>query len=157
MKKVISAFLFLFAFQVKSQIEISAKYDHIGRFSHGIAIVELGGKRGAINTEGKEVIKPEWDNLTGFGEDGIGFARKNGLVGLIKTDGTIIIEPLYERISDFKNNRAIISKGIYKGVIDITGKVIIEPKYEHLSFEENGVVRAKSGGKEVLLKIENKQ
>lgn len=156
MKKIILSLFVLLTFASKSQTEISAKYDRIGRFNNGIAIVELNGKKGAINYQGKEVIKAEWDNLTGFGNDSIGFARKNGLVGLIRTDGTLIIEPLYERISDFKNGRAIITKGIYKGVIGINGKIIIEPKYDHLAFEEGGIVRAKSGGKEVLLQIDNK-
>lgn len=156
MKKLILFSAICSVFSLSAQTEISAKYDKIGRFSNGIAIVEMNGKKGAINIDGKEVIKAEWDNLTGFGSDSIGFARKNGLVGLIRTDGTLIIEPLYERISDFKNGRAIITKGIYKGVIGINGKIIIEPKYEHLSFEDGGIVRAKTGGKEVLLKIDNK-
>lgn len=155
MKKSLVALLLVAAFYSNAQVEISAKYDNIGKFHNGVAIVELRGKRGAINMEGKELIKPEWDNLTGFGEDGIGFARRNGLVGLIKTDGTIIVEPAYHRISDFKNGRAIVTKGIFKGVIDSTGKILIEPKYEHLNFEDNGLVRAKVGGKEVLLKITN--
>lgn len=154
MKRVVFLGLVFFAFNVKSQVEISSKYDHIGRFHGDVAVVELNGKRGLINSSGKEVIKPEWDNLTGFGDDGIGFARKNGLVGLIKTDGTLILEPLYDRISDFYKGRAIITKGPFKGVIDTTGKVLIEAKYDHLNFEENGLVRATIGGKEVLLKIE---
>lgn len=154
MKKLLFAALLALTVNANAQVEISAKYDHIGRFNNGFAVVELNGKRGVINSDGKEIIKPEWDNLTGFGKDGIGFARKNGLVGLIKTDGTVILEPLYQRIGDFKNGRAIITKGVYKGVIDSTGKVLIEPKYERMNFEDNGIVRATVGGKEVLLKIE---
>lgn len=154
MKQIIFILCALIGFNASAQKEVSAQYNNIGHFFYGIAIVELNGKKGAIDTTGKEVIKPEWDNLTGFGKDGIGYARKNGKVGLIKTDGTLLLEPKYERISGFRNGRAIISQGIFKGVIDFSGKIIIEPKYEHLKFEDNGLVRARVGGKEVLLKID---
>ena len=154
MKKIIFCLCALMSLQVVAQKEVSAKYDRIGKFFYGIAIVEIGGKKGAIDSTGKEVIKPEWESLTGFGKDGIGYARKNGKVGLIKSDGTLLLEPKYERIGGFKNGRAIISQGAFKGLVDFSGKVIIEPKYEHLKFEESGLVRAQQGGKEVLLKID---
>ena len=154
MKKISFVLCVLLGLNVSAQKEVSAQYDHIGHFFYGIAIVDLNGKKGAIDSLGKEVIKPEWDNLTAFGKDGIGFCRKNGKVGLIKTDGTVLLEPKYERISGFSNGRAIISQGIFKGLIDFSGKIIIEPKYEHLKFEESGLVRARQGGKEVLLKID---
>ena len=154
MKKIILGLCVLISVSASAQKEVSAQYDRIGHFYYGIAIVELNGKKGAIDSLGKEVIKPEWESLSGFGKDGIGFARKNGKVGLIKTDGTLLLEPKYERISGFKNGRAIICQGPFKGVVDFKGKIIIEPKYEHLKFEESGLVRARQGGKEVLLKID---
>jgi hypothetical protein len=154
MKKNIFILCVLINFRVSAQKEVSAQYDHIGKFYYGVAIVELKGKKGAIDSTGKEVIKPEWESLTGFGKDGIGYARKNGKVGLIKSDGTLLLEPKYERISGFHNGRAIINQGIFKGLVDFSGKIIIEPKYEHLKFEDNGLVRARQGGKEVLLKID---
>lgn len=154
MKKIILIFFVLLGLNASAQKEVSAQYDHIGKFFYGIAIVEANGKKGAIDSTGKEVIKPEWESLTGFGKDGIGYARKNGKVGLIKSDGTLLLEPKYERIGGFKNGRAIISQGPFKGLVDFSGKVIIEPKYEHLKFEDSGLVRARLGGKEVLLKVD---
>lgn len=154
MKKVVVFSMLLFAAAANAQTEISAKYDHIGRFHNGVAVVELAYKKGLINVDGKELIKPEWETLSGFGADGIGYCRKNNLVGLIKIDGTILVEPSYQRIGDFKNGRAVTVKNGLKGLIDINGKVIIEPKYQHLSIEEGGLVRAKVGDKEELLKIE---
>ena len=154
MKKIIICLFLLPVLNLSAQKQVSAQYDHIGKFFYGMAIVESKGKKGAIDSTGKEVIKPEWDNLTGFGKDGIGYARRNGKVGLIKRDGTLLLEPNYERISGFHNGRAIINQGIFKGVVDFSGKVIIEPKYEHLKFEESGLVRARQGGKEVLLKVD---
>lgn len=76
MKKLFVSVSLFFACGLNAQTEISLKYDHIRRFHNGVAVVELGNKRGLINTEGKELIKPEWETLSGFGSDGIGYCRK---------------------------------------------------------------------------------
>ena len=76
MKKLFVSVSLFFACGLNEQTEISVKYDHIRRFHNGVAVVELGNKRGLINTEGKELIKPEWETLSGFGSDGIGYCRK---------------------------------------------------------------------------------
>jgi hypothetical protein len=136
------------------QTEVSKKYDNIGKFYNGIAIVRLNGKVGAINSNGKEVIKPEWDKLTGFGQDGIGFAHKDGLVGLITKDGKLILKPNYDRISTFRYGRATITKNNLVGIVDITGKILIEPKYQKLRIDKGGLIRATENGTEVLLKTD---
>ena len=61
MKKILFVLFAFASFLVTAQqTVISAKYDNIGKFYNGIAIVRLNGKVGAINSDGKEVIKPEW-------------------------------------------------------------------------------------------------
>ncbi len=134
------------------QTEISGKYDNIGKFYNGMAFVRLNGKVGAINSNGKEVIKPEWDKLSGFGSDGIGFAHKDGLVGLITKDGKVLLKPVYERISNFKYGKATIYKNSLVGIVDISGKVLIEPKYQKIRIDKGGLIRATENGTEVLLK-----
>lgn len=154
MKKIISFLVIVLALKMNAQTEMSARYDHIGTFHHGYAIVELNTKKGLIDSTGKEVIKPEWDNLTGFGKDGIGYARKNLLVGLITREGKLLADPIYTRIGNFRNGRAVVTKDNLKGIIDISGKIIVEPKYQKLEVEEGGVIRATVDGKEVLLKTQ---
>ncbi len=153
MKKILF-FLFAFASLVvgAQQTVISAKYDNIGKFYNGIAIVRLNGKVGAINSDGKEVIKPEWDKLSGFGSDGIAFAHKDGLVGLISKTGKVLLKPNYQRISNFKYGKATITKDNMIGLVDINGKILIEPKYQKLVIEKGGLIRATENGTEVLLK-----
>ena len=152
-RKFVLYLFIILGLQVNAQqTEVSGKYDNIGKFYNGIAFVRLNGKVGAINGSGKEVIKPEWDKLTGFGSDGIGFAHKDGLVGLITKDGKVLAKPIYDRIGGFHYGRAIISKNGLVGVIDTHGKVLIEPKYQKLKIEKGGLVRATENGTEVLLK-----
>lgn len=155
MKKIIAFILVVLAFHANSQTEVSARYDHIATFHHGYAVVVLNGKKGLINAEGKETIKPEWDNLTGFGEDGVGYAHKGMLVGLINREGVLLAPPNYLRIGNFTNGRAVVvTIENLKGIIDITGKIIVEPKYQRLKVEEGGLIRATVNGKEVLLKAD---
>ena len=153
MKHLFLIFTFLISLHAQAQqTEVSGKYDNIGKFYNGIAFVRLNGKVGAINSNGKEVIKPEWDKLTNFGKDGIGFAHKDGLVGLITKDGKIILKPIYERIGNFKYGRATITKNNLVGIVDANGKILIEPKYQKLTIDKGGLIRATENGTEVLLK-----
>ncbi len=153
MRKILYLLLILLAIQSSAQqTEISGKYDNIGKFNNGIAFVRLNGKVGAINSNGKEVIKPEWDKLTGFGKDGIGFAHKDGLVGLITKEGKILLKPNFDRISNFKYGRATITKNNLVGIVDINGKILIEPKYQKLRIDKGGLIRATENGTEVLIK-----
>lgn len=154
MKKVIALLFLGIALQSNSQTEVSGKYDEIGKFTYGVAIVKLHGLVGLINSEGKEVIKPEWERLTGFGKDGVGYAHKRGLVGLIDKTGKLLAEPIYQRIGHFKYGKAVMEKDGKHGIINLAGKVIIEPKYDALKIEDGGIIRATENGKEVLLKEE---
>ena len=153
MKHIFILLLTIFSIKVSAQTtEISGKYDNIGKFHNGIAFVRLNGKVGAINSNGKEVIKPEYDKLSGFGYDGIGFAHKDGLVGLITKEGKVLVKPTYQRISNFKYGKATVTKNNLVGIIDINGKVLIEPKYQKLRIDKGGLIRATENGTEVLLK-----
>ncbi len=155
MKKIIPALFVFIALNSVAQTEISGKYDHIGRFENGVAIVKLYGKFGAINSEGKEIIKPEYDKISMFGADGIAVVHKIGLIGLINSQGKVIAEPVYEHIGMFHGGKAVVRKNFKEGVIDNNGKLLVEPKYEKLKLEENGLVRATQNGQQSLLKLDN--
>jgi hypothetical protein len=154
MKKIIFLLSMGFATTSFSQTEISGKYDHIGKFYNGVALVKLNGMTGAINSEGKEIIKPVWDKLSAFGNDGIAYAFKNGQVGLITAEGKVLSEPVFDHIGMFHGNRAVVKKNGMEGIIDINGKILVEPKYDKLKVEENGLVKVFQNGQESLLKID---
>ena len=151
MKKIIAVLFLAMVFNCNSQTQISSQYDKIGNFYYGIAVVKKNGFEGAINTEGKEVIKPEWDRLSGFGKDGIGFAHKNGLVGLIDKTGKLIAKPEYSRIGNFKNGKAVVVQNGKEGIMNIEGKIIVAIKYDKLKVVEGGAIRATENGQEILI------
>lgn len=133
--------------------EISGKYDKIGKFNYGYATVHKGGLVGVINAEGKEIIKPEYERISGFGKDGLAYTRKNGQVGLIDNTGKVIVDNQYSYIGHFKGNNAIVKKGNLCGVINKQGKIIVDIKYNKLTVENNNVIKAiNPDGTEVLIK-----
>ena len=154
MKHLVVVFFVLVNSLVFAQAtEISGNYDKIGKFDKGIAIVQKGGLVGVINSEGKEIVKPQYERITGFGTDGIAYTRKNDQVGLINREGHVIVDNMYDYIGHFKGGNAIIKKNDLCGVINTKGKIIIDIKYQKLSIEEGGLVKATNpDGTVVLLK-----
>jgi len=152
MKKV---FYFLFAFLTLSASaqEVTKSYDKIGKFENGVAIVWKSGQCGLITQGGKELIKPEYDEISGFGRDGIAYTTKEGLKGLISIEGKVIVPTIYTYIGGFKDYYAITRKNGMAGMINKHGKILVENKYDEIKVERNGVIRASKGGKWVILDL----
>lgn len=138
---------------IAQSTEVSGKYDKIGKFKNGVAIVHKGGMVGAINSEGKEIIKPEYERLSGFGADGLSYSYKNGMVGLVNKSGKVIIDNQYEYIGHFKDGYATIRKNGLIGIVDKNGSIVVDIKYDKLKCEAGGVFKATNAdGTEVLVK-----
>jgi hypothetical protein len=142
-----------FQFVYAQSAEISGNYDKIGKFENGVAIVHKNGLVGTINSDGKEIIKPEYERLSGFSKDGFSYSYKNGLVGLISKDGKVIVDNQYEYIGHFKDGFATIRKDGLTGIVDKSGKIVVDIKYNKLKCEAGGVFKATNAdGTEVLVK-----
>src|ERR1700741_3088108 len=128
-----------FAFS-QASTEVSNNYDKIGKFVNGTAFVYKGGMVGLIDKDGKEIIKPEYEKISAFGEDGIAYTHKRGKVGMINKQGTVIVENIYDHIGHFSMGKAVVRKDGLCGVINKTGKVIVDIKYDKLSMD-NGVIK----------------
>lgn len=143
MKKIsIVIFVLVTQFVFAQSTEISDKYDKIGKFNKGVAFVYKNGLVGAINSEGKEIIKPEYDKITAFGNDALAYSHKKGLVGLINKDGKVVVDNIYDYIGHFKGGNAVVKKNGLSGVINKEGKIVVDIKYEKLSCEDGGIIRA---------------
>lgn len=154
MKKIILAFGFMACtVLVQAQAtEISGKYDKIGKFNKGLAVVHKGEMVGIINTEGKEIVKPEYDKITPFGNDDLAYTYKKGLVGLVNREGTILVDNIYDYIGHFKSGNAIVRKNDLCGVINRQGKLIVDVKYQRLNTEAGVIKAINADGTQVLLK-----
>lgn len=124
-------------------------YDHIGEFHQGIAIVEKGGKYGAIMVGGKEIISPIYDELSVF-DNGLATVRFNdeertiNMLGqiLVKKEGDEIFLPEeYDWGYDFTNDFCVVfKKGHGYGMISYPNESILEPIYSSFLRLENGSI-----------------
>ena len=109
------------------------QYDKVMDFSEGLAAVSKDGKWGFIDKTGKEVIKPQYDNISGDYMKGIGglkeglaLVSKNGKWGWINKDGKVVINFLYKHAGDFNEGLAAVDINGKTGYIDKTGKMAIK-------------------------------
>lgn len=154
MKKLILIVLSLLTLNGFAQ-EVSKRYDKIGKFKNGLAIVWKNGHCGIITQGGKELVAPDYDKIGSFGNDAIAYTTKDGKVGMLNMEGKVIVPNIYEYIGSFKGYYAITKKNGLSGMINKQGKVLVENKYEKISIGKNGVIRAVLQGQEIILDLKN--
>ena len=154
MKKLILLLLTIFSIQAFAQ-EVSKEYDKIGRFDKGIALVWKNKLVGIIKSNGKEIVKPEYEKIGSFGSDNLAFTTKDGKIGIINLEGKVIVPNLYESISQFRGSYAMTKMDGLYGIINRKGKVLVENKYQKLKLGKYGDVRAVKDGQEILLDIKD--
>jgi len=154
MKKVFSIILVCFSVALFAQ-EVTHQYDKIEKFNQGVAICWKNGKCGLVTQDGKEIIKPQYDDIGNFGRDGIAYTTKKGLKGMINMTGKVIVDNIYGDIGRFNGPWAITRKNGLAGMINKQGKVLIENKYETIRVEKGGIIRGVIDGKEVILNLKD--
>lgn len=154
MKKIIFLLVTVITLPCFAQ-EISKEYDKIGKFNRGVAFVWKNKLVGMINSNGKELAKPEYEKIGSFGSDNLAFTTMHGKIGIINLEGKVIVKNEYESISQFNGSLAITKKDGLYGIINKKGKVLVENKYQKLKLGKYGDVRAVKDGQEVLLDIKD--
>lgn len=120
------------------------------------------GKMGYINSSGREVIKPQFDNPcfhkhpeSCLEETPSKFRFSQGFAkvlldekyGYIDESGQIRIKPQFEEAGRFSEGLAAVKIGGKYGYIDVTGNQVIKPKYDDAGDFSDGLARVKVGGK----------
>jgi len=154
MKKIIFILLALFSVKAYAQ-EVSKEYDRIGRFERGVALVWKNKLVGMIRSNGKELVKPEYEKIGSFGSDNLAFTTKEGRVGVINLEGKVIVPNDYESIAPFKGAYAITKKNGLYGMVNKQGKVVIKNEYERIKVGKYGDIRAIKQGQEIMLDIKD--
>jgi hypothetical protein len=104
-----------------SQIE-KAQY-----FSEGFARVTIKGRAGYINTEGKVIIEPRFDDAVEF-SDGMASVKLSGKWGFIDRIGNLVIKPQFSSAAFFKNGLAkVFVNDELSGYIDKKGEYVWRP------------------------------
>ncbi|OPZ92388.1 MAG: KWG Leptospira [Firmicutes bacterium ADurb.Bin419] len=87
-------------------------------------------KWGIKDYSGKDLIKPEYDEIYSFSEE-LAAVKLGDKWGFIGTDGTLKIKPEFDLVNSFCNGLSNIKVNSKWGLIDTSGKVIVEPKYDN--------------------------
>lgn len=115
-------------------------YDDARPFSEGLAAVKVKNRWGYIDTQGKYVILPQYNQddetrpwmkgLAGDFSEGLAVVERNSRRKYIRRDNTVAFELDQGTYGgNFKDGRAIIRKDEKAGIIDIHGKIILPPTY----------------------------
>jgi len=162
-------------------------YQEVGNFSEGFADVgkdasKTGEKQtsnqktlrwGYINSFGKEVIAPKYEETKPFHE-GLAAVKSKGKWGVINNNEHTIVPFEYDGISSFKEGYAVVGKArtqkvkpseqkkndwgmydrhsrdhldMYFGLVNRQGSVILPLQYENISIASEGMIGIKSDGK----------
>lgn len=131
--------------------ELNNKYDYIGEFHQGVAIVVKDDKYGAILMGGHEIIAPAYDYISPF-KDGYAQAIKKGDCKILDLSGReckrynnrwIVIPSKYDYVREFNDGYACVKLNGLWGAIDTQGNEIFEPQFYYLSDFTKGTAKYK--------------
>lgn len=136
--------------------DFTNKYNSVGKFNDGRALVNLNGKYGYINEAGEEVIPLIYDYSNDFfrgralvslyGKD-----KKNVLYtkfGFIDTSGKVIIPIIYEKTyGGFDQGLAAVQLNGKYGYIDTLGKTVLPFKHDMAMLFREGLAPIQQKGK----------
>lgn len=150
------------------KVVVPPKYHFIGKFSEGLAPVNIGGKWktdyiisefkggewGFINQKGKEIIPVQYRNVLDFKEGLAGIQTLSGW-GYINTTGKVVINPAYTEAQDFSEGLATVLRSVkkngylyfYWGYIDKKHNIVIYFEYENVDNFKNGLANVKKNHK----------
>ncbi len=100
--------------------------------------IAFDDKFGYINSTGKVVISPEYDEVGPF-RNGLAVVLKNSKFGVINKKNELVVDFKYDEIVDFQDGRAIVSLNEMYNLIDPFGKEISPTYVNDLVYFSNGI------------------
>ena len=120
-------------------IEAIENYDNSNNlwYESGILKVSKDGKYGIIDTNGKEIVKCDYDSITALkGVENSLLTKKENQYGIIDNTGAVIIENKYSLIepisNKFEDGYIVKDEKNKYGVINYSKSVAVENKYDDI-------------------------
>ena len=86
----------------KGEVILPNIYDDICLFAYDRILIEKNGKFGIVDTSGKILAEPKYDQIFDAGEYTIGFIIDNK-VGFMNTNGSVVINPKFDKATSYNN------------------------------------------------------
>jgi hypothetical protein len=128
------------------KIIIKTRFEDVGEFFEGRALVQIAGKWGYLDNAGKVVIEPRFDFANPF-YDGLALVKKDKGEYFINPDGKVVIDVSGQSAGFFHEGRAMIKKSGKIGFIDRTGRIVIQPRFDRGAGFSEGLAGVKQEGK----------
>ena len=136
---------------------ISGGFIDAGDFEEGRAVVETAGGYGLIDSNGKFVVAPVYDDLDWDSYNNIATATKDGKSGLFSRTGEALTGLEYDHILNCSEGLIPAKRGKAYGYLDKSGTVAIDFVFEDAFGFRDGVARAKRSGHEIIIDREGRE
>lgn len=124
--------------------------------SEGIGAISSNRKYGFINSNGKILVRPIYDEVFDF-KDGFAKVVKNKKYGFIDKTGRIIVKPIYDDADDFSEGMALVKKGETYRFINDKGKLLFNVAQQYECIKESDHYRSFNDGLVLVKKKEVKK
>lgn len=129
------------------KVVISGVFDQLQNngFNGGLAAVAKEGKWGFIDTAGKWVIDPQFEQ-TGIFADGFAPVLVGGRWGYIDRNGKFVVNPQYDSAQEFHEGFARIQSNGKVGFVNTKCKMVVDAKYNWASVFSEGLAPVATDG-----------
>ena len=129
------------------------KYQYIGAFINGFALMEQNNKWGTINEKGEVLIPPRYDALYSYSDEHAFLAKKDSLWGVIDEKEREKLPFAYEKVQWLCDGGVItpiflVKKGDKWGILNKEGGEILPPIYDEITQLGWAYFSLKKDGKE---------
>src|ERR1700675_3144967 len=116
----------------KKRLDLPKKTEQVRAFAEGLAVIEVDGRCGYVNTSGVIAISPAFSYCGDFSEH-LADVLNNGKWRYIDKQAKVVLEVPYDEVRSFRNGLAAVQEGLSGpeqkfGYIDQHGKQVWKPK-----------------------------
>ncbi len=135
-------------------VKTSFLYQKINAPVENFCVVKKNNLFGVINTQGKEIITPKYNEILEC-HHGIFAVKLKGFWGFIDKTGNEILKTEYEKVGIFEDNHTfIMQKGKY-GIVDKSGNITISPSFYKIETPLGNYAFARKEEKWGLIDVNN--
>ncbi|OBR65736.1 hypothetical protein A7K91_14335 [Paenibacillus oryzae] len=104
-------------------------------FQEGLALFVQDGKYGFINTKGKEVVPPQYEQAAPY-RNGLAKIIFDNKYGYLNIKGELVVEPQYDYAFQYEDGMIRIVADGKAGFLNEKGKLIAEPRYDENHYND---------------------
>lgn len=127
----------------------SLQFDAVTSLAGGIKNAKLDGKWGRIGADGRWLLEPRFDYLSGGGD--IFVASIDGKRGFMRSDGSWLIEPRFDAARRRIDDTAFVTISGATGVLRLTDQSWVVPPRPGVMCDISHAIMSEAAGKRVIL------